>query len=262
MNAPAAGAAYVKVAEFALDDAAYDQPPLAEGRPRRGYVICTTPRSGSWLLCRQLYNAGLGVPSEYFNELHLVPLCRRWGVDPRDTRAYVEAVRAHRTTPNGACGTKLMWTQFAGRRSALKVALFHDALPILLVRDDGTAQAISMLVASITGVWERDAAPTTRPRQDLAWDPAHVERLEAEFAHENASWDAFFATRRIAPLVVRYESFVADQSKTVRRIAEALGFAAGDYALPPPEPPPSALPEEIEARRRDLAERVRREKAH
>jgi len=258
---PAPGAAYAKFAEFDLDGAAYDQPPLAAGRARRSYVICTTPRAGSWLLCRQLYNAGLGVPSEYFNELHLVPLCQRWGVDPRDTRAYVEALRARRTSPNGTWGTKLMWTQFAGRRSALKPALFHDALPIRLVRVDRAAQAVSMLAALITGVWEPGAAPTTAPKSELAWDPANVDRIEAAFARDNASWNELFATRRLTPLDVDYEAFVADQPGTVRRIAAALGFAEADCTLPPPEPALPVPPGEIEARRRDLLERVRRERA-
>lgn len=256
MSAP-----YVKLTEFGLDDAAFDQPPLPEGRARRSYVICTTPRSGSWMLCRQLYNAGLGVPSEYFNELHLVPLCRRWGVDPRDTRAYLDALRMHRTTPNGAWGAKLMWTQFAGRRSALKIALFGGAMPILLVRDDRTAQAISMLTAWITGVWELDAEPTTPPRRDLAWDPVNVAGLEQAFTRDNALWNQFFASRRVTPLVVHYEAFVADQPGTVAKIARALGYEDGEYALPPPEPRPSVLPEEIESRRRELLERVRRERA-
>jgi LPS sulfotransferase NodH len=253
--------AYAMVSEFALDGAPFDQAPLDPGRERRSYVICTTPRSGSWMLCRQLYNAGLGVPSEYFNELHLVPLCKRWGVDPRDTRAYLAALRMHRTTSNGAWGAKLMWTQFAARRSALKIALFGGALPILLVRDDRTAQAISMLTAWITGVWELDAAPTTPPRRDLDWDPVNVASLEQAFARDNAHWDAFFASRRVAPLVVHYEAFVADQPGTVTRIARALGYADGDYVLPPPEPRPNVLPDAIEARRRELLERVRRERA-
>jgi LPS sulfotransferase NodH len=259
VSAPAAPG--LRVAESTLGDPAFDQPPLAAGRARRSYVICTTPRSGSWMLCRQLHAAGLGVPSEYFNERHLVPLCQRWGVDPRDTRAYLQALRAHRTTPNGAWGTKLMWTQFAGRRSALKVALFDGALPILLVRDDRVAQAISMLTAWITGVWELDAEPTTPPRTDLAWDPVNVRDLEGAFARDNAKWNEFFASRRVEPLVVHYEAFVADQPGTVVQIAQALGFADGEYMLPEPEPRPSVLPDEIEAKRRDLIERVRRERA-
>lgn len=259
MSAPAA--AGLKVAESTLGDPAFDQPPLDPGRERRSYVICTTPRSGSWMLCRQLYAAGLGVPHEYFNDRHLVPLCQRWAVDPRDTRAYLMALRAHRTTPNGAWGTKLMWTQFAMRRSALKIALFEGALPILLVRDDRTAQAVSLLTAWLTGIWELDAEPTTAPRTKLDWLPSHVDGTEGALARENAKWDEFFAPRRVKPLVVHYEAFVADQPGTVARIAHALGFADGEYMVPAPEPRPSVLPDEIEAKRRDLLERVRRERA-
>ena len=32
-------------------------------------LICSTPRSGSYMLCRYMINAGLGVPHEYFNPI-------------------------------------------------------------------------------------------------------------------------------------------------------------------------------------------------
>ncbi len=36
--------------------------------PRRSYLICSVQRSGSWLLCHALQDAGvLGEPAEYFH---------------------------------------------------------------------------------------------------------------------------------------------------------------------------------------------------
>ena len=256
----AGDAGYLKVSEFELDEARYDQPPLAAGVERRDYVICTTPRCGSWLLCRQLFNAGLGVPSEYFNERHVVALARRWGVDPRDTRAYLTALQAHRTMPGGAWGTKLMWTQFVERRSALKIALMGRALAIFLVRDDVTAQAASMLVSWTTGLWDFHPTPTTTPRDDLRWDPAELASVEQAMVRDNGLWREFFRSRRIEPLVISYERLVADQAGTVARVADALGLARDAYRVPPNEPRESALAPDIDARRRALIERVRRER--
>ena len=42
-----------------------DQPEFT-GEPLKIF-ICSTPRSGSYMLCRYMINAGLGVPHEYFN---------------------------------------------------------------------------------------------------------------------------------------------------------------------------------------------------
>jgi len=255
------GDAYAKPTEYELDEERYDQPALAAGVPRRDYVICTTPRCGSWLLCRQLFNAGLGVPSEYFNLRHVVELSRRWGLDPRDTRAYLDALKARRTTPNGAWGTKLMWTQFADRRSALKIELLGRAVPLFLVRDDVTAQAASLLVSWATGLWDVHPIPTTPPRDDIRFELDELASLERVMARENSLWRDLFRSRGIEPMVISYESLVADQAGTLKRVASALGYAEGDYLVPPAEPRESATPSAVDTRRRDLIERARRERA-
>ena len=251
---------YEKVSEFELDDARYDQPPLAAERPRRSYVICTIPRSGSWLLCRQLYNAGIGVPSEYFKPEHIAALSVRWGADPRDVRAYLHVLQAHRTTPNGAWGTKLMWNELKRHRATVKIELMSRALPIFLVRGDTTSQAASMLVSWITGIWGFGTTPTTSPRADLDWDPRKLPPIEDAIRREYGMWREFFASRRVTPFVVNYEAFVADQPGTVARFAQALGFADGEFRLPPPEPRENAFPADIEARRREIIEHARRER--
>jgi hypothetical protein len=110
---------YEKMPEQALDDIRFDQPAPVRRDASRAYAICTTPRSGSWLLCRQLVNADLGVPSEYFNVTHSMPLCARWGLDPRDTRAYAVdcGAGARRRTASGgrsSCGRS---TRSAAARS-------------------------------------------------------------------------------------------------------------------------------------------------
>ena len=257
-----AGVPYEKMPEFDLLEARFDQSPAGPRDDARAYVICSTPRSGSWLLCRQLINAGLGVPSEYFNVLHAAPLCARWRVDARDTRAYLNKLRAMRTTPNRVWGTKLLWTQFAERRSALKVELLGDSRLVYLYRDDIATQAVSLHLSCLTGVWDFDGTVSTYPRTDLAWgDHAHLAECDRTIRRQNTSWHELFASRRSEPLVVRYEDFIADQPGTLVRIAEALGLAPSEYCLPPPEPRDSAFPPEIEMRRKSLVAEWRSRRA-
>ena len=50
-----------------------DQPALS-GKPRKLFICCT-PRSGSYLLCRYMINAGLGVPHSRFQSDQHVRNC-------------------------------------------------------------------------------------------------------------------------------------------------------------------------------------------
>jgi trehalose 2-sulfotransferase len=112
-------------------------------KPRRSYLVCATPRSGSTLLCEGLESTGVaGRPREYFEALKETGLPRRpreyfWGLRspevarllPHDARleAQVEQAPAwsrddyarhlnacleEGTTPNGVFGAKLMWSYF------------------------------------------------------------------------------------------------------------------------------------------------------
>jgi trehalose 2-sulfotransferase len=116
-----------------------EQPPA----PRRSYLVCATPRSGSTLLCETLGATGVaGVPGEYFEELKETGVPRRpreyfWGLrspevirllpadadlDPETERRpgwsredYAEHFNAGLragTTPNGVFGAKMMWGYF------------------------------------------------------------------------------------------------------------------------------------------------------
>lgn len=244
---------YEKTSELELDDARFDQPPLVPGKSLRPYVICTTPRSGSWLLCRQLLNARIGVPSEYFNIAHANALCARWNADPRDTRVYLKALKANRTTPNGAWGAKLLWWQYANRRAALRTELLGHSRLIFLIRDDIAAQAVSQHLSHLTGVWDFTGALASVPRTDITWgDLGHLAACEREIRDQNRWWRELFASRRHEPLTIRYEDLVSDQPGIVARIAQNLGIPPSDFRIPPPEPREVSFPSEIESRRREL----------
>lgn len=249
---------YEKVSEAALDDERFDQPCAEAARPGRTYVICTTPRSGSWLLCRQLYNAGIGVPSEYFGIDHVNALYRRWNVDPRDTRAYLKALREHRTTRNGVFGTKLLWAQFADRRPALKIGLLRDAHLLYLQRGDLASQVVSLHLSIITGRWGFDDTTAANRRSDIAiGDERHLADCERMIREQQRSWQELFDARGVAVARVYYENLVADQAGAVDHVARLLGLSSGEYRIPPAEQRESAFDADIDATRRMLVERWR-----
>ena len=123
------------------------------------YLICTTPRSGSTLLCELLTATGIaGRPDEYFQQLRItgMPMTPRdylAGVasdivpaedhegeleehtlfDPRrfdSFREYLDWVRETATTPNGVFAAKIMWPYMAGLVDGLATIGAHaGAMP-------------------------------------------------------------------------------------------------------------------------------------
>jgi trehalose 2-sulfotransferase len=119
--------------------------------PTRSYLICSTPRSGSTLLCEALTNTGVaGAPEEYYQHRRKTGLPRRpleyfeevrvpeaeeilgrytrvddelTLFDPRrfgSYREYVDWTIARGTSPNGVFGAKVMWGYFNGFVDSLR----------------------------------------------------------------------------------------------------------------------------------------------
>src|SRR5436305_3823123 len=81
------------------------------------YIICTNPRSGSWLLSEGLASTSLaGKPREWFNTMEEQRHRARWRMDHSTDLtydAYLRLARAESTTSNGISGVKLHYSQFA-----------------------------------------------------------------------------------------------------------------------------------------------------
>jgi LPS sulfotransferase NodH len=181
-------------------------------------IVCTLPRSGSWLFCDGLERTGVaGRPQEYFrpdwrqrfeqvgalaaqSRLHqrdpwpaTIPGPR---VPPgaRDIHHFLSAVRRVGTTDNGVFAVKCHWFQARDVLDRVRAAGRHGARPRLhdlfpgsrylrLIRTDKTRQAISWHRAITGNQWyatgEAGAAPA---RFDPArFDPGRFDpgRIEA-----------------------------------------------------------------------------------
>src|SRR3954466_12579190 len=97
-----------------FDGTEYDTPPGSAPERTVTYVVCSTPRSGSGLLCRALAGTGVaGTPIEYFNGWRRPMLAGGWGCGT-SLAAYAEALQDRRTDTAGVFGTKLHWGQLEG----------------------------------------------------------------------------------------------------------------------------------------------------
>jgi trehalose 2-sulfotransferase len=239
-----------------LDRSEWDRPRRADA-PARRLVICSTPRSGSYLLCRQMINAGLGLPTEYFRERTVGRLRARWGLAPGDDDAYVDELEARRTTDNGVFAAKIQGHQLAAHPRVRERLLERADVLVLLYRRDLLAQAVSWQVSLATGYWSFDTTPGPRGPSVSLTEPGQAMKLAAALFRENHAWGELLPRFRGKLLRVPYESFVNDQGALLREIAGELALPADAWTLPPPEGRDNRLPDDVEAARARLLAQVR-----
>lgn len=204
------------------------------------YVIATSPRSGSNLLCESLAQAGIaGKPAEL-------------GLKFRGSVPFDEYVRARVrafTTDNGVSGVKLFWGQLqlmvreyhpTSDSDGLLDHFFPEAKYIQLVRRDRRGQAISLYRAVATNEFRRRSGVINRQitGPDPEFDGNAIRRLEDDLDRQEAAWRESFRRRRIVPLVLEYESLVNQRSEEVARV---LGFIGQDPAAAFTIPEPRLL---------------------
>ena len=212
------------------------------------YIICATPRSGTTLLCDLLAQTGIaGCPNSYYRAQNVLEWAQEWDVplphkvgDPAFERAYLDAVLRVGRAQTGMFGLRLMWGTVPELRQRLRTifadaaddaALFEKAFGTVrylhLRRLDAVAQAISRLRAEQSGLWHRAADGSDRersaPSAPETYDADLIARLVREAEADNASWEAWFAAQRIAPLRLTYEELAAAPQQVLATILKALG---------------------------------------
>jgi LPS sulfotransferase NodH len=241
--------------------------------PTITYVICTNPRSGSYLLSDGLASTRLaGRPLEWFSPHAEESRRARWGLDksPDATYAsYLDQVRVRSTTRNGISGTKLHFYQFTelvkkltdvegfeGMTTAeMMMKVFPNLRYLWLTRRDKARQAISYLLATKTGDWWIiDGGKLGRSEDTIAesdFDPLAVARLEETLAQNDGAWLSYFENNNVSPLIVYYEDLAADYRGTVVRILKWLEVPNADAVAVRP----SRLKQQSTARNEDWLKR-------
>jgi LPS sulfotransferase NodH len=226
------------------------EPARDSSSPSRCYIVCSTQRSGSGLLCRGLTGARVaGTPTEYFNPDNRAALATRWGCGP-DLGAYVAALRSRRSAPTGVFGAKLHWDQFQQLRAeALGVScaepefeisarfledLFAAPLYVHILRRDVNRQAISFWTALRTGVWSQSTVAAGQP-PEIPYSFEGIERCRRLIENAELHWDRFFRFNDIEPLHVVYEDLVASYEQTIGALLGAVLPELDDVRVRAPE---------------------------
>ncbi len=211
---------------------------------RAKVFICSTPRTGSYLLCRAMIHHGIGVPHEYFHVLHAAIIGPRVGInalqngwllktDAGARRAYIRELM-YRRTVNGIFSAKVQWSEFAQfLNNPEGLELFQNGHFLYLYREDLLAQAISLHISYQTGRWGFDGLVTSEPRSEPNFlDNASINKYLEEISAHDMAWRRFFTRHRISPLTVSYESLIADTGSVLRSMVEtfSLEVSATDFA--------------------------------
>lgn len=197
-----------------------DSPATAKHFATRGYAICTSPRSGSNLLCQFLSSTGvLGHPLEYFNAVGR----RMFGYPdfPDEPTKQIDWILTAGATPNGIFGLKIFPYQFDQAARAIRwIRLLPSLQFVLLERRDRLGQAISAHRAQQTEQWRSGSAA----QGSATYDGGRIyERLVAA-ARDYARWNVFFARNGIEPTVIVYEDLIANPQSAVDQVARLFAM--------------------------------------
>lgn len=218
-------------------------------KPYASYIICTSPRSGSTLLCRLLAATGrAGHPKSYFHEPSLSDWAAYHGVKEArgwSRRATLEAV-LQVALLKGRGNSEIFGLRLQRRSAAFFMsqlaalhpemttdldriqAVFGPTLFVHLTRADKIAQAVSFVKAGQTGLWHKAPDGTEIERLSEHQDPVYdFERLKEQyetFLRFEQEWSGWFGAEGISPLRITYDELSNAPQSVLQRILEALGL--------------------------------------
>ncbi len=206
--------------------------------PRRCYVVCTIPRSGSNLLTDGLRaTRRAGRPKQFFLRKFESRYGAQLGLDPAaDYPGYVRGIVNTKTSPNGVFGFKLMsWYLDAflarlrdahtfGNSATDDLALLQNAFPrlrfIYIIRRHKLRQALSTARALQTGLWKVQEGKRTV--SEPQFDAELIEQSLREAERQEKIWERFFQRIGIRPFQIEYESLCQDYQGTIRGVLDFL----------------------------------------
>ena len=216
--------------------------------PRLSYIICTNPRSGSWLLAEGLQSTRVaGNPREWFEQMQEREASEDWNIPLPNLQTgyekYLQNVIKAGTTGNGIFGMKCMGYQFETMAAKLAVVEGCSGLPlkeivpkafpnvryIWLRRKDLVRQAISYYRAVQTNVWWKIDGLAGHPKVPAnppqpVYDPTAIELHERMLEEKDRNWQRYFKECGQEPLTLYYEDLAGHYEQNVIRALEYLGL--------------------------------------
>ena len=206
--------------------------------PRRCYVVCAVPRSGSNLLTDGLHaTRRAGRPKQFFMRKSEAYFAAAHKLDPHTGfAAYVRDITSATATSNDVFGFKLMsWylddfltrlreTRAFGDAETTDLKLLQSAFPRLqfvhIFRRHKLRQALSKARAVQTDLWKVQDGKTAR--REPEFDAELIEQCLEDGVQQERAWERFFRRIGIDPFRVEYEKLCQDYEATIRAVFDFL----------------------------------------
>lgn len=213
--------------------------------PEQTYIVASTRRTGSTMLCNLLQKTGvLGYPDEYIEE-GLSVLTEERMINP----GYVleEALKLNQT-PNGVFGIKLHWSALERFNEAVfpnldaeERVLFENLLCnshyIFLSRRNKIRQAISDWRAIGTRIFNinKNSKDSVRKQygKRLQYDYVRLKRHLVNFVKRDQAWRNYFETNNIDPIEIVYEDFIKHPEEAIRTVLNHLSESCANPEFTP-----------------------------
>ncbi|MFK7741470.1 MAG: Stf0 family sulfotransferase [Planctomycetota bacterium] len=226
--------------------------------PKLSYLVCSTQRSGSNLLCQLMQFSNVaGYPEEYFAP----EFYNGYATDmlempsfPDLFRDYLTAITDKRVTHNGVFGAKMMRNyvgDFCSRvrddksmsNEADNLKLLQATFPglkfIWLKRRNKVRQAISIVRAQLRNSYissddQKRPAAAAVPKDHF--DYARLKKLVDGYSQADREWQRFFEKGGLEPITLDYEDMVPALGTAIPGVIEALGIELpAGYQQPQPK---------------------------
>lgn len=205
---------------------------------QKRYAILSSPRSGSTLLGRMLFETKVaGDPLEYFNR-NLLRIQRETLRKPAlSSLQLLNLMEPRRTSPNGMFGMKMHYQQFLAAYQSdfvddkmLRFLRAQHSL-IWIRRRDRLRQAISYAIAIKSNAWSSEE-PTTDTAISVNM-PDCVDCLR-EICWDDLAWNHLIDTAGLNVHVVWYEDLITNYEPVSRDVLRHLGLDQEVGKIPPP----------------------------
>ena len=206
-------------------------------KPATSYIIASTQRSGTHLLCSILRSTGIaGSPGEFFMSKAGETWEERWNAPSR--AGFIERVFQDNIGANGVFGAVVMWSYFERMLQMLQevreyngfsgagllAELFNRPKYIWMRRRNRVEQAVSWSMACQTGVWAQKGGVTSQPCATPNFDFKIIDEWCNRIAAHEASWANYFRENQIEPVVLYYEDIIASHRTAAERVLEFLAL--------------------------------------
>jgi len=198
-------------------------------KPSKILIIASTGRCGSHMLGHALHKTNsFGFPLEYTNPTNLLEWKRRFKED--DFYEALTLIQQRRTSPNGVFGIKIHYPhikQFGGFDNLVK--LFPNAYYILLSRKDVLKQAVSLSIASQTGVWISGQKPINN---NPTYSYKHIDECLRETILNNSSWRYTLAASGCNYIELDFDHVRNNLTESLENIAEFVDIEITPNQIP------------------------------